>query len=327
MQKISAIMQERNFEKKEDKMKKSFFIFLFLFVIASTSGICQAADSEMMQWLGGVLANSTTDPTATVSGKAMERVVIPWQVPMFRCPTKERMTIEVVSAAGTFGGSSSSSWIFFGANFQELSTWVKTSLLRQMQSYGPVRNIKMFTGKPVQGDLILEVDLRIVSGKDFYRNSGSSSRSFGGKHYSENSASSSQDGAEKNKVYLTLSPILYRLGENGSKEIVAAPDARISASESEVTSSQEASSSSDSKAYSWRGGNSSNSRSESSSSEWGTDEQMSREQMFDGLVQRLSKQAVALTLQALRDSLQIDRYNSIKDSESSHPTGVVVQDK
>lgn len=295
---------------------KRIIIFSFIFFLL-TIGICHAADSEMIGVLKDVFKNSTLNPRVCVTGKAQQRINLSWEPPMFRCPSHERITVKV----NLVGGGS-----FNGANSEELAKWIESAVLRQIQTYGPVRNMTPFTGTPKIGDLLLEIDVRVTSGQDFYRNSDSSSRSFNGRHSSENSTSSSQDGAEKSGVYLTLSPILYRIGE-GSNDVVASTDARISASESEITSSQEANSFSQSNSYSWGGSGSSNSHSDSSSSEWETDKDMSKEHMFDGLVQRLSKQAVALTFEALKDSLQIERYNSIKNSESYHPTGVVIQDK
>lgn len=250
-------------------------------------------DAEIMQWTGAVLSGGN----------------VPWEAPMFRCPKPEKMTVKVTSSSGTFSGVSSS----------EYARWIETSLLRQAQSLGPVRNIAIFEGQPRKGNLLLEVSLRIVSGEDSNRNSSSSSYSDSWRRGSRSSSTSNSDSRDWGRVYITLQPILYRIGEGGQKEIMAAPSARISASEGQMTASLEDNSSSRSDSYYSRRGNSYTSRSESSSSDWQNDSELAKETMADGLVQKLSRQAIALVFTDFAKSLEIQRYGEIKAREAMAP--------
>lgn len=247
-----------------------------------------AENTQITQWTGQALGNKNS-----------------WSVPMFRTPSHERMTIKVVPSGGSYNGISAS----------DLARWMETSLIRQAQSLGPVRNISVFTGSASKGDLVLEVDLKVVSGQDFNRNYGSSSNSENWRGSSHSSSASGSDSREWTKMYVTIQPILYRVGEKDQREVIAAPSARISASESEMTASAEERSSSRSDSYNWRRGSSSSSHSESDGSQWRNDS-ISRDTMADGLVQRLSRQAISLTFQDLCQALQIERYGEIKDRET-----------
>lgn len=267
------------------------FLVLVLALVASFPVF--GRDTEIMQWTGGVFSGGN----------------IPWEAPMFRCPRPERMTVKVTSSGGSFSGVSSS----------EYASWLEIMLMRQAQSLGPVRNITLFEGNPRKGDLLLEVSVRITSGQNENRNTGSSSSSSSWRRSSHSTSASGSDSREWNRVYLTLQPILYRIGEGGQKEIVAAPSARISASESEMTSSSEDSSYSRSDSYSTRRGSSYSSNSSRESSDWSNDEDLSREVMADGLVQKLSRQAISLVFTDLAKSLEIKRYGEIKAREEMAP--------
>lgn len=264
-------------------------------------------DPQMTQWGSAVLANSST-AGHQINQQDMNHVSITWEVPMFRMQCHERMTIKVIPSGNTN---------FSGISASEFASWTQASLLRQAQSLGPVRNISVFQGSPCKGDLVLEVSVRIVSGRDFNRNTDSSSHSESWRGGNHEASGSNGDSKEFTGVYLTLQPILYRIGEGDQKEIVAAPAARISASDSEMTASAENFQYRRSDSYQWRRGSSSSSHSESHSSEWGNDQDMSRETQADGLVQRLSRQAICLTFQDLCQALQVQRYGEIKDREAA----------
>ena len=262
---------------------------------------------SITRWAGGVLKNATTKQNITVSEEAMRDTPVPWEPARFRMPQKERMTVKVIPLeGGNFGGIS--------------GDLVLESISRFALKYGPERNIRLFTGVPKKGDLLLEVKFRVVSGKDYNSNSSSNSDYDRWHRSSTSSSNSDSDSRETTGMYILLSPTLYRIGDDGDKDILAAPTARISASDAETTGSESGSSSSRSDSYYHRGRGSSSSHSASEYSSWQNDENMSKEKMADSLVTKLSQKAIALVFEDLKKSLEIEQYNKILDEEAQTQT-------
>lgn len=285
-------------------------VFVTLMLIAALLLSMAPAMAEMpsiTRWAGGVLNNSTTKTDVTVSEKAMRDTPVPWQPFKFRMPNKERMMVKVIPIGdGSFGGKST----------QEYNDLILESISRFALRYGPERNIRLFTGALKQNDLLLEVKFRVVSGKDYNSISSSNSDYDSWKHSTRSSSNSDSDSRETMGMYILLSPTLYRIGEGEDREILAAPAARISASDAEMTGSESSDSSSRSSSYYHRGRGSSSSHSASDQSSWQNDEEMSKATMADGLVMKLSQKAITLVFEDLGKSLQTERYNEILDKEA-----------
>ena len=286
---------------------KRITVLLAILISSLFATSAMAENSEARQWAGAVLKYGGTENKKIDNPGA--QVVIPWEVPMFWMKQKEQMTVKV-NAVG--GGT------FCGSSISDVASWLEKSHLRLMQGLGPARNITIFTGPTTDSDLLMEVEARVLSGKQWLDSKSKYSRESSGYGNTNKDAVSSASGKTDQLVYLTLQPILYRVGKNGRKEIVCAPEARISAEQSETISQYSRTSSSIADSYKARKhGTVSWGESSSDSISSGIDENYSKMQLLDPLSQNTSSMSVALIFKKLPDYLILPRYQKIKEAEAS----------
>lgn len=285
-------------------MKKLGFAVLTAVLLISLASCSEAKDSDMNQWTGTILNNSTTD-SKRGNNNPSERMTINWVIPKFRMARKERMAVEVKVSGGNFRG----------LRPEEVTEQIRSSLIGMIMEEGPQRNISVVLGQPKRGDLVFKVEAKVVVGKGGFRSSSSSGQSDRYSRSSHESDSSDSGSRESQTVYLSLKPMIYRSGDG---EILSAPAARISASESDLTGGSDSRRNSHSSSYRWKRGRYSSHSSYSNYDEsWDTDGEIAKETAVDSLIQEKTWEAVCLSFQSLNKSLFIDRYNAIKDREAA----------
>lgn len=266
---------------------------LFLSVAAS-------AVTQDSMWYDALYNASSSDAHAAPADQATMRQspVRYWIAPMFHLMVGEYVAVQVKGSGSGFSG--------FGADFDK---WLETAAVRYLASEGLARNIHVVQGQVGQGQMVLELSVRLMTGAEFQRECASNSTDW--------RSNSNSRSSETQLSYLTVQPVLYRvINAAGAKEVIAAPASRISASDATLTGNAGSHRYSFS-FYGYRGGGWHEDHSEDWS--WQGSNEMAQEQMLDGLTQKLAQQTISLTLSEWFRVLQVTRDGNLQYASAALP--------
>ena len=284
-------------------MKK--VVLLVIIVILSLSQPTLAEYADMQTYAGTTAAVATVDQNCQ-GGKA--QMSIQWKIPMFRMAQKERMVIQVVTL---------NSGNYYGYSLGDISSWVKQNLIRMMNAEAKKRNITLVEAtEPKPGYLVMLVKIRLISGDEWNAMRSSNSARYNGKYVDTWYNRSYSDGERSTAVRISIAPTISRFIDKSESEIIAAPEAPIMRTESQLIEICRNESHSDEWSYYHHGRTYSSGKSSSEGSSWGKDGDFTREELLDLVTQRLSFETMALSLMSLNESLQIEEYGEYKDSQT-----------
>lgn len=194
-------------------MKKfSFFIIAVVFLLPLQVG---ASNAIVRQYAGTICGEMTTSQNATVDNP--DRMLsINWVAPFVRFDQKERMTIKAEVLSSNSYSNIPLDTVASQLEAAERVLWTRNQL---------GKNLQVFTGTPVVGNLILRMQISYMTGQNqsySSSNSGSSADNrYGG--YSRNNNDSSSE--TKQESYINLHVDLIRKGSGDQEDlIVSAPD-------------------------------------------------------------------------------------------------------
>jgi len=294
-------------------------------VLSLVSRPALAENQNILRWTTPVIrASSPRSNQTQVDQRSMAKDVMSYDhgVPdSFRLPLvtdkngqrKQRLYIKVTCSSSTASSISAT----------EITDSIEGKIRSNATFNANRHNLTvMKSGTPSEGDYLLEVKFRALSGKDQNRNYGSNSQSDSWRGNTQSSSLSGSDSREWTGVYIDFqSTTLSKKCEKDSWEVVVDLNSRISGSDSEITATSDDSSSSRSESYSYRGRASATHRAEQSGSEQRNDEGIALAKMTDDIVSTKCRQAVNLVFIDWSYSVQGDHVNEMIDQRvATSPT-------
>lgn len=289
-------------------MKKAM---VSLMLVAASFSLMIPAKAELpsiVRWCGAVLENATTDETIQVTEGVMRDTKFTWKPALAWSPEPLQMKIKVIPiGGGSFGGFS----------LADKAREVQSILQKNSQDFAPGMNIALFDGDEGEGDYVMECPYGAISSKDINENSDFLKDFEKWRNSIKASSSATSDSRQWTGVHVFMHPTIYLVGKNGRRYIVSAPSAPIAASDSELVSSEVANSAERRDEYSSRGHVTASEHAVSEKKTFRNDVVAANTTMLNGLLTRLGRKAVVLTLEGLSDYIRNKARNQAKAQEAA----------